>query len=70
LNEEFEMEIRHRQEMEIEVMPRLSIIAIVGEGMRHTPGISAIPVPLPGKERHQCDRYRPGIQRTEYLGGD
>jgi aspartokinase/homoserine dehydrogenase 1 len=42
LNEEFEMEIRHRQEMEIEVMPRLSIIAIVGEGMRHTPGISAI----------------------------
>jgi len=42
LREEFEMEIRHRKEMEIEVIPKLSIIAIVGEGMRHTPGISAI----------------------------
>jgi len=28
--------------MEIEVINKLSIIAIVGEGMRHTPGISAI----------------------------
>jgi aspartokinase/homoserine dehydrogenase 1 len=42
LEEEFEMEIRHREEMEIEVINKLSIIAIVGEGMRHTPGISAI----------------------------
>ena len=42
LQEEFEMEILHRKEMEIEVMRDLSIIAIVGEGMRHTPGISAI----------------------------
>jgi len=42
LNEEFEMEILHRKEMEIEVINKLSIIAIVGEGMRHTPGISAI----------------------------
>lgn len=42
LNEEFEIEIRHRKEMEIEVINKLSIIAIVGEGMRHTPGISAI----------------------------
>ena len=42
LNEEFEMEIRHKNEMEIEVIAKLSIIAIVGEGMRHTPGISAI----------------------------
>ena len=42
LQEEFEMEIRHRKEMEIEVISKLSIIAIVGEGMRHTPGISAI----------------------------
>ncbi len=42
LSEEFEMEIEHRQEMEVEVMNDLSIIAIVGEGMRHTPGISAI----------------------------
>ncbi len=42
LSEEFEIEIVHRQEMEIEVMNKLSIIAIVGEGMRHTPGISAI----------------------------
>jgi aspartokinase/homoserine dehydrogenase 1 len=41
LQEEFEMEIQHRKEMEIEVIPKLSIIAIVGEGMRHTPGISA-----------------------------
>jgi aspartokinase/homoserine dehydrogenase 1 len=42
LQEEFEIEIKHRREMEIEVIDHLSIIAIVGEGMRHTPGISAI----------------------------
>lgn len=42
LQEEFEIEIQHRKEMEIEVITKLSIIAIVGEGMRHTPGISAI----------------------------
>ena len=42
LQEEFEIEIQHRLEMEIEVIAKLSIIAIVGEGMRHTPGISAI----------------------------
>jgi aspartokinase/homoserine dehydrogenase 1 len=42
LQEEFEMEIQHRKEMVIEVITKLSIIAIVGEGMRHTPGISAI----------------------------
>jgi aspartokinase/homoserine dehydrogenase 1 len=42
LNEEFEIEIIHRKEMEIETIDHLSIIAIVGEGMRHRPGISAI----------------------------
>jgi bifunctional aspartokinase / homoserine dehydrogenase 1 len=42
LNEEFEIEIIHRREMEIESIDQLSIIAIVGEGMRHRPGISAI----------------------------
>jgi bifunctional aspartokinase / homoserine dehydrogenase 1 len=42
LNVEFEIEIMHRREMEIETMDQLSIIAIVGEGMRHRPGISAI----------------------------
>ncbi|MEN8230939.1 MAG: aspartate kinase, partial [Bacteroidota bacterium] len=42
LHEEFEIEIDHRKEIEIEVINDLSIIAIVGEGMRHTPGISAI----------------------------
>ncbi len=42
LQEEFEIEIQHRKEMEIEVITKLSIIAIVGEGMRHAPGISAI----------------------------
>ena len=36
------MEIVHRKNVEIEVINDLSIIAIVGEGMRHTPGISAI----------------------------
>ena len=41
LKEEFVMEIDHRHEMEIEVLSDLSIIAIVGEEMRHTPGISA-----------------------------
>jgi len=41
LHEEFAIEIEHRREMEIEVMKNLSIIAIVGEAMRHTPGISA-----------------------------
>jgi len=42
LQEEFSLEIRHREELEIEVIEDLSIIAIVGEGMRHKPGISAI----------------------------
>ena len=42
LHHEFEIEIVHRKNMEIEVINDLSIIAIVGEGMRHTPGISAI----------------------------
>jgi aspartokinase/homoserine dehydrogenase 1 len=42
LNEEFEIEITHRKDMEVETMEHLSIIAIVGEGMRHRPGISAI----------------------------
>lgn len=42
LKEAFAYEIETRQEMEIEVMEDLSIIAIVGEEMRHTPGISAI----------------------------
>jgi aspartokinase/homoserine dehydrogenase 1 len=42
LHEEFEIEVDHRKDMEIEVIPGLSIIAIVGEGMRHKPGISAI----------------------------
>lgn len=42
LREEFLNEIEIRREMEIEVIRELSIIAIVGEEMRHTPGISAI----------------------------
>ncbi len=42
LRDEFEKEIAYRKEMEVEVMSDLSVIAIVGEGMRHTPGISAI----------------------------
>lgn len=42
LREEFLNEIEIRREMEIEVIKELSIIAIVGEEMRHTPGISAI----------------------------
>jgi aspartokinase/homoserine dehydrogenase 1 len=42
LREEFVIEVEHRQEMEIEVIGGLSIIATVGEGMRHKPGISAI----------------------------
>jgi aspartokinase/homoserine dehydrogenase 1 len=42
LHEEFEVEIDHRKDMDVEVISGLSIIAIVGEGMRHKPGISAI----------------------------
>ncbi|MEX0985926.1 MAG: bifunctional aspartate kinase/homoserine dehydrogenase I [Bacteroidales bacterium] len=42
LEAEFSHEIEFRKEMEIEVLRDLSIIAIVGEEMRHTPGISAI----------------------------
>jgi aspartokinase/homoserine dehydrogenase 1 len=42
LKEEFSTEIELRREMEIEVIRELSIIAIVGEEMRHTPGISSI----------------------------
>jgi aspartokinase/homoserine dehydrogenase 1 len=42
LKEEFAVEIEVRNEMEIEVIKDLSIIAIVGEEMRNTPGISSI----------------------------
>mgnify|MGYP006284840151 CR=1 FL=1 len=42
LQQEFVNEIEIRREMEIEVLRDLSIIAIVGEEMRHTPGISSI----------------------------
>lgn len=42
LETEFNNEIELRHEIEIEVLKDLSIIAIVGEAMRHTPGISAI----------------------------
>lgn len=42
LEEEFEFEIMIKEEIEIEVLRDLSILAIVGEEMRHTPGISAI----------------------------
>ncbi len=42
LHRSFEIEIEHRKEMEVELIHDLSVIATVGEGMRHTPGISAI----------------------------
>ena len=42
LNEEFRIEIDHNKELKILVEKNLSIIAIVGERMKNTPGISAI----------------------------
>ena len=42
LNEEFLVEINHNKELKILVEKNLSIIAIVGERMKNTPGISAI----------------------------
>ena len=41
LNEEFKTEIDHNKELKILVEKNLSIIAIVGERMKNTPGISA-----------------------------
>jgi aspartokinase/homoserine dehydrogenase 1 len=41
LNEEFKTEIEHNKELKILVEKNLSIIAIVGERMKNTPGISA-----------------------------
>src|SRR5450759_399094 len=41
LNEEFKIEIDHNKELKILVEKNLSIIAIVGERMKNTPGISA-----------------------------
>ncbi|HEX7494867.1 MAG TPA: aspartate kinase, partial [Bacteroidales bacterium] len=41
LNEEFKTEIDHNEELKILVEKNLSIIAIVGERMKNTPGISA-----------------------------
>ncbi len=70
LREEFEIEIEHRKELDIEVISELSIISIVGEGMRHKPGISAILFKSLGKERDQCHCHCPGIQRTEHFSGD
>ncbi len=42
INQEFEKEITYRKELKILVEKDLSIIAIVGEKMKNTPGISAI----------------------------
>jgi bifunctional aspartokinase / homoserine dehydrogenase 1 len=41
INEEFKTEIEHNKELKILVEKNLSIIAIVGEKMKNTPGISA-----------------------------
>jgi bifunctional aspartokinase / homoserine dehydrogenase 1 len=41
LNDEFKIEIDHNKELKILVEKNLSIIAIVGERMKNTPGISA-----------------------------
>ena len=41
LNEEFKIEIDHNRELKILIEKNLSIIAIVGERMKNTPGISA-----------------------------
>jgi len=41
INEEFKIEINNNHELKILVEKNLSIIAIVGEGMKNTPGISA-----------------------------
>jgi aspartokinase/homoserine dehydrogenase 1 len=42
LEKEFETEIKLKNELNIQIEKNLSIIAIVGERMRNTPGISAI----------------------------
>jgi bifunctional aspartokinase / homoserine dehydrogenase 1 len=42
ISEEFRIEIEHNKELKIQVEKNLSIIAIVGEKMKNTPGISAI----------------------------
>ena len=42
INQEFEREITYRKELKINIEKDLSIIAIVGEKMKNTPGISAI----------------------------
>lgn len=41
INEEFKTEIEHNKELKILIEKHLSIIAIVGEKMKNTPGISA-----------------------------
>jgi aspartokinase/homoserine dehydrogenase 1 len=41
INEEFRIEIEHNKELKLQVEKNLSIIAIVGERMKNTPGISA-----------------------------
>ncbi|MBN2519172.1 MAG: bifunctional aspartate kinase/homoserine dehydrogenase I [Bacteroidales bacterium] len=41
IEEEFKLEITEKNAIKINVEKELSIVAIVGEGMRHTPGISA-----------------------------
>ncbi len=42
LQKEFEPEIKYREELNILIEKELSVIAIVGEQMKNTPGISAI----------------------------
>ena len=56
-----------RNELNIIIEKELSIIAIVGEQMKNTPGISANLFSLTGTEWHQCDCHCPGIFGAKYF---
>lgn len=68
LEEEFYLELKDGVLDPLDVMERLAIISVVGDGMRTLRGISARFF-CAGARQHQYRRHRPGLFRAFNLGG-
>ena len=68
LEEEFYLELKDGVLDPLDVMERLAIISVVGDGMRTLRGISARFFSA-GARQHQYRRHRPGLFRAFNFGG-
>ena len=69
LERAFADEIKRRLIDRVTIEPDIVIVAVVGEGMRGTPGIAARLFSRAGREARQRDRRRAGLVRDEHLAG-